>query len=313
MLKDNVEFELERIIKHQDSHKSVHLDYIGETFLNLILQLIDVDIACIYILSEDRKEAVIRAFRNIPEEYITNYGNIAYPEGVIWEIINTGNMLNKHDIKKDNSLAPCDRELGICGALGVPIILKDDLVEGVIWLARYDKGKFSKQEVSINLSVADTIGMAISKSRIFDELYDRIMMLAKKLEKDNQILKQSIEDRNQDETQPSTLDEQREILDSLKEILKKFQNSAPPQPANLHQTHIQKSNNSEETLHEKLSTQEYKTMLMIASGMSMKKIASQMYVSISTISTYRARILEKMGLESNAEIIRYAINHNLID
>ena len=64
--------------------------------------------------------------------------------------------------------------------------------------------------------------------------------------------------------------------------------------------------------HIALSNREYQVMLMIAQGKTGKQIANELSVSIKTVSTYRSRILEKMKIESNAEITRYAIKHGLI-
>jgi DNA-binding NarL/FixJ family response regulator len=63
--------------------------------------------------------------------------------------------------------------------------------------------------------------------------------------------------------------------------------------------------------HESLSDREYQVMCMIAAGMSPKEIAGDLSLSIKTISTYRARILEKTRMRSNAELIRYAIENRL--
>ncbi|GAB5046858.1 response regulator [Thermodesulfovibrio sp. TK110] len=64
--------------------------------------------------------------------------------------------------------------------------------------------------------------------------------------------------------------------------------------------------------HEKLSEREFQVFLMIARGKSLIEIAKELSISIKTVSTYRARILEKLGCENNAEIINYAIKHGLI-
>ena len=65
--------------------------------------------------------------------------------------------------------------------------------------------------------------------------------------------------------------------------------------------------------HTLLSDREYQVLLMIASGLSSSQIASQLNVSIKTISTHRARIKEKAKLANTSEIVRYAIAHKLID
>lgn len=64
--------------------------------------------------------------------------------------------------------------------------------------------------------------------------------------------------------------------------------------------------------HEKLSEREFQVFLMIAQGKSLVDISKELSISIKTVSTYRARILEKLDLKNNAEIINYAIKHSLI-
>jgi len=65
--------------------------------------------------------------------------------------------------------------------------------------------------------------------------------------------------------------------------------------------------------HEKLSNREYQVFHMIGSGKDTKAIASLLSLSPKTVSTYRSRIMEKMKLSSSAELIRYAIEHGLVE
>jgi DNA-binding NarL/FixJ family response regulator len=66
-------------------------------------------------------------------------------------------------------------------------------------------------------------------------------------------------------------------------------------------------------LHESLSDREHEVMKMIAAGVHLTEIGEKLHVSVKTISSYRARIMEKMQMTSNAELTRYAITHSLID
>ncbi len=66
-------------------------------------------------------------------------------------------------------------------------------------------------------------------------------------------------------------------------------------------------------LHQALSDREYQVMCMIASGKAVKEIASELNLSVKTISTYRSRILDKMRMKSNASLTHYAIHNQLID
>ena len=65
--------------------------------------------------------------------------------------------------------------------------------------------------------------------------------------------------------------------------------------------------------HEKLSDREFQTLKMIASGQRLADIANALALSPKTVSVYRARILEKMGMSSNAELTHYAIKNGLVD
>jgi DNA-binding NarL/FixJ family response regulator len=70
---------------------------------------------------------------------------------------------------------------------------------------------------------------------------------------------------------------------------------------------------ADKPLHESLSDREHEVMRMIASGVSLTEIGERLHVSVKTVSTYRARIMEKMKMSSNAEMTRYALAHQLIE
>jgi two-component system, NarL family, invasion response regulator UvrY len=65
-------------------------------------------------------------------------------------------------------------------------------------------------------------------------------------------------------------------------------------------------------IHELLSDREFQVLRMIASGKTLKQIASEISLSVKTVSTYRARILEKTGMKTTAELIRYALQAHLV-
>jgi DNA-binding NarL/FixJ family response regulator len=64
--------------------------------------------------------------------------------------------------------------------------------------------------------------------------------------------------------------------------------------------------------HETLSNREYAVLRMIAAGHRVGDIARTMHLSVKTVSTYRARLLRKMGLRTNADLVRYALDHGLV-
>lgn len=68
---------------------------------------------------------------------------------------------------------------------------------------------------------------------------------------------------------------------------------------------------SNDSPHELLSDREYQVMLLLAAGKTVSEIAAEISLSVKTVSTYRARILEKMNLRNNAELMLYAIRNKL--
>jgi DNA-binding NarL/FixJ family response regulator len=63
--------------------------------------------------------------------------------------------------------------------------------------------------------------------------------------------------------------------------------------------------------HDALSWREMEVLLLLSKGVSLTNIGKQLHLSVKTVSTYRARILEKLDQESNAELTRYVLQHKL--
>src|SRR2546423_1260265 len=76
---------------------------------------------------------------------------------------------------------------------------------------------------------------------------------------------------------------------------------------------LELEDNRGKPLHETLSDREYQVMWMIASGKTVRQIADELFLSPNTVSTHRTRILRKMNMKSNAELMHYAIAHHLVD
>ena len=69
----------------------------------------------------------------------------------------------------------------------------------------------------------------------------------------------------------------------------------------------------DERPHERLSDREYQVLRMIGSGKTVSEIASVLALSVKTVSTYRARVLEKMEMRTHAELTHYVVKHGLLD
>ena len=65
--------------------------------------------------------------------------------------------------------------------------------------------------------------------------------------------------------------------------------------------------------HETLSDREYQALRMLGSGRTVSEISEELGLSVKTVSTYRARVLQKLGMRTNAELMRYAMENGLLD
>jgi two-component system, NarL family, invasion response regulator UvrY len=65
--------------------------------------------------------------------------------------------------------------------------------------------------------------------------------------------------------------------------------------------------------HDRLSDREYQVLRMLGSGRTASEIAADLGLSVKTVSTYRSRVLEKLQMHNNAELMRYAIENSLLD
>ena len=72
------------------------------------------------------------------------------------------------------------------------------------------------------------------------------------------------------------------------------------------------NNNNTKPAYENLSDREMQVLQLIASGKTVSEIAEIIFLSVNTISTYRARILEKLSLQNNAELTRYALDNKIV-
>ena len=66
-------------------------------------------------------------------------------------------------------------------------------------------------------------------------------------------------------------------------------------------------------MHAELSQREFQIFCKLAAGQAVSQIADELHLSVKTVSTYRTRVLEKMGMKSNADLTYYAVKNGLID
>lgn len=153
----------------QAVHRSIDLDEVYKTALDMTIALDNIDMSLIYLVDKDRKEAVLQAHRNIPEDYLRRAGRIPYPKGITWRVINSGEIMNIKDIQKDPNIGSAGRDLGHHGILGMPIALHETVI-GVIWMFSYEEYEFSSQEIDLLTSIGNQIAIAVAKAKFYKEL-----------------------------------------------------------------------------------------------------------------------------------------------
>lgn len=70
---------------------------------------------------------------------------------------------------------------------------------------------------------------------------------------------------------------------------------------------------SDKPLHEKLSNREFEILIKISQGKPVSEIADELSLSVNTVTSYRSRLMQKMNMKTNAEIIRYSLKNQLVD
>jgi two-component system invasion response regulator UvrY len=100
-----------------------------------------------------------------------------------------------------------------------------------------------------------------------------------------------------------------ELVQAIRKILRggKYISAAVADELVLHAR-----NDDDQPLHKHLSDREYQVLCLIASGKEVKEISTELALSAKTISTYRARLLDKMNMKTNAELTHYAIQNSLV-
>lgn len=102
----------------------------------------------------------------------------------------------------------------------------------------------------------------------------------------------------------------RELIESIRKVSKGGRYMAA---AVMDQLLDGKGRPADATPHKQLSSREYEIMLLMVRGVRLTEIGRQLFLSVKTVGTYRTRILTKLGVASNAELARYALQHKLID
>jgi len=99
----------------------------------------------------------------------------------------------------------------------------------------------------------------------------------------------------------------------IKAIRKVLSGGRYVSPALAEKLALDLNQDEERPIHETLSGREFEVLRMIACGKTVSQIAEELHLSVPTVSTYRARILEKMNMTTTAELMHYALRNRLVD
>ncbi len=102
-----------------------------------------------------------------------------------------------------------------------------------------------------------------------------------------------------------------QLLEAIRRVYRGGKYVSPALAEHLAQ-HLDGSGGAQRAPHELLSDREFEVMRRLGSGLTVSQIAGELAISAKTVSTYRTRILEKMAVGTNAELVRYAATHGLI-
>jgi len=101
--------------------------------------------------------------------------------------------------------------------------------------------------------------------------------------------------------------------DLIKAIRKVLSGGRYVSPALAERLAVDLDNDAAQPAHAGLSDREFEVLRMIGSGKTVTQIAEELHLSVATISTYRARILEKMKMTTTAELMHYALHNRIVD
>src|SRR3990172_3714205 len=153
----------------QAVHQSLDLKEVYRIALDQVIELDNVDLACIYLVYEAKNVAVMQDQRNFPEEFLQRAGVIPYPKGATWKVISTGKISNVKNAQTDPDVGPAGRDLGFRSMLGIPINLEGKTI-GVIWLLSYKEYLFTTREEGLLVSIGNHVATAIAKAKLYGEL-----------------------------------------------------------------------------------------------------------------------------------------------
>lgn len=104
-----------------------------------------------------------------------------------------------------------------------------------------------------------------------------------------------------------------ELIQALQEVHKGHVYLSPPMTRKLVTSYLETADSSKNSQFDLLTERETQVMQLLARGLTNREIAEQLVISPSTVQTHRTHIMEKLGLSNRAELVRYVLQHGLLD
>ncbi len=147
----------------QTVHKSINLEDVLENAVEVMNDNIGA-VKNVLIYFVEGNEAIIKAYRGLPEWFIKKAGTIPYPKGFTWKTIMEGKPVYCPDVDQDKVIGPAGRELGTKSYLCIPIKLEGKTV-GTISIHSMNKNAFDEEELNLLEVVAHRIEEAVNNAR----------------------------------------------------------------------------------------------------------------------------------------------------
>lgn len=163
--------------------------------------------------------------------------------------------------------------------------------------------------VILDISLPGKNGLDILKD--LSELYPRLPVLILSMHSEERFALRALRAGAMGYLNKSSITDQ--LVEAIRQITTEQKKYISPKTAELLTDETDSTSNTRENPHKLLSDREFQIMCEIASGKDIHRIAEEFSLSTQTIYTYRSRIKEKLNLNSNVEITRYAIENNLIE
>lgn len=153
----------------QAMNESYKPEDIYKTALDNIIDLEYVDHTCIYVVDDDKNEAVMLDHRNMSDDFIDRAGRVPYPKGVTWQVINSGKIVNVSDATTNKVVGPAGKSLGFRSMLGIPIKIEGK-IKGVFWFLSDKNHHYTQQIEEFLTSIGNQIATAIARANIYSTL-----------------------------------------------------------------------------------------------------------------------------------------------